>query len=78
MVVALYVGAAGVDIVLGQRVEDLRYAHAGRVEAVGREGNLILLDASAHGVDLHHTWYHGELAAHGPVLYGAQLLWRVE
>ena len=78
LMVALDIGATRVDIILLQCLEDLGDAHASGIEPVGRESNLILLDASAHGVHLYHPGDHRQLAAHGPVLDGAQLLGRVE
>ena len=78
LVVFLNIGSARVDVVLLQRLQQLGDAHAQGVEAAGREGYLVLLDAAAHGVDLHHAGYHGQLSAHRPVLYGAQFLRRVQ
>ena len=73
-VVTLYVGAARVDVILSQGFVHLAHAHAHGVEPLGVEGHLVLLDASAKRVDLHHARNHGQLALHYPVLNGAQLL----
>ena len=73
-VVALYVGTARVDVILFQGFVHLAHAHAHGVEPLGVESHLVLLDASAERVDLHHARNHGQLALHYPVLNGAQLL----
>ena len=73
-VVALYVGATRVDVILFQGFVHLAHAHAHGVEPLRVEGHLVLLDASAKRVDLHHARNHGQLALHYPVLNGAQLL----
>ena len=78
LVVFLDVGSARVDVVLLQGLEQVGDAHAQGVEPGGGEGYLVLLDAAAHGVHLHYAGYHRQLAPHRPVLYGAELLRRVQ
>ena len=75
--VLLDIGPAGVHIVLVQGLHHLADGGPQGKEALGVERHLILLDAPAEGVDLHHAGNHRQLSLHYPVLDGAQLLRRV-
>ncbi len=69
----LYVAAASVGVVLLQSVEDLADGDAVGVEALRIYSHLILLHVAAPTADLRHAGRAGQLLAHYPVLYGAQV-----
>ena len=76
-VVLLDIGTARVHIVLAQRVKHLLHRHMAGVQLLAAQRYLILLDAAAEGVYLHHAGYHRQLSPHHPVLHRAQLLRRI-
>ena len=69
----LDVAAARVFVVAAQRLEDVADGDVERVEGVGVDGHLILLEVASEAVDFDDSRDARQLALDNPVLDGAQL-----